>query len=151
MSLASWITLIAAVIAASAAITVGFLQRKSAEDALRETRKAVAAADESAKASAKAADAAERGAGAADRAATQIDEWRKREETMRMLRSGAEMAAKAKTDPVASLIGQAMLTSLRNSTNLVQPVDKAFIEQVIGAINQVAVDNLGDDDVPVIV
>lgn len=118
------------------ALRAAYLQRKTGEETVAQAREAAGAAKESAK--------------VADRAAQEINEWRKREETMRLLRSGAEMASKAKSDSTVALVGLAMLETLREADNIVQAVDKDFIDRVIDAITDAAMADVGDDDDPVV-
>lgn len=61
--------------------------------------------------------------------AVELDRWRRREETMRMLRWAAERAL----DPDHQSVGVAALTAL-NDSEMLQPEDQALIDAVIEAV-----------------
>lgn len=64
-------------------------------------------------------------------AAFELDKWRRREETMRMLRWAAEKAVNADDDVAA--VGVAALEAL-GSSELLQEEDQALIDKVVDAI-----------------
>lgn len=64
----------------------------------------------------------------------ELDKWRHREETMRMLRWAGESAAR-RDNPALAAVGVAALDAL-GSSELLQPEDQAFIEKVLDAILQ---------------
>lgn len=62
---------------------------------------------------------------------TELDNWRRREETLRMLRWGAEKAVDA--DVRVSEMGIAALTALSQS-EMLQSVDDLFVDLVLAAV-----------------
>jgi hypothetical protein len=63
--------------------------------------------------------------------ATELDVWRRREETMRMLRWASEQAASS--DPTQARMGVAALAALSTS-ELLQEADQALVDAVIDSI-----------------
>lgn len=125
-----WVTLAVAVVAAGAAIWAAVLQRKTGKESVKQAGASAIAAGESAKTAKEAAD--------------EIDEWRKREESMRMLRWAIDHAISP--TPTVSAAGLEALEVLRSHRELVQPVDVLFIDQVIEAIVEVIASQIDDDD-----
>lgn len=74
--------------------------------------------------------------------ATELDVWRRREETMHMLRWAAERAVES--DERTSLMGVAALDALRFS-ELLQPVDYDLVDGVTDAVMGSALDMLEQD------
>jgi hypothetical protein len=77
--------------------------------------------------------------------ATELDVWRRREETMRMLRWASEHAASA--DDAKSRMGLAALDALGDS-ELLQKPDQALVDAVIDSLLQEPLEEieaLGDD------
>jgi hypothetical protein len=128
-SLGTWLTFIAAVLAVVASLTGVFVVRRTSSKT-----NAIAA-----RAATASADAAKSGKIAAD----QLDVWRQREETMRMLRWAADNAVK--NEPVVALAGVAVLSALSDS-NLVQEQDRTFIDGVVQAIIERPAREIDDQD-----
>ena len=61
--------------------------------------------------------------------ATELDKWRRREETMRMLRWAAERSL----DPDHGAVGMAALEAL-NDSKMLQKEDKAFVDAILDAV-----------------
>jgi hypothetical protein len=80
----------------------------------------------------------------ARRGAVELDTWRRREETMRMLRWAAEHAISA--DPRISDMGVAALEALRFDSELLQPVDYPLVDAVTDAVQGVTLDDADLDD-----
>ena len=123
-----WSTWLAPLVTLAVGIYAAYLLRKTG-------RGTVTAAADSAKASQRAADASAESARVAgdsvlaSRAtAKELDEWRQREETMRMLRWAADHAIKFNS-PGESEMGQATLDALQ-AADLLQPRDSAFVAAV---------------------
>lgn len=77
--------------------------------------------------------------------ATELDVWRRREETMRMLRWASEQAAS--TDDAKSRMGVAALEALSESELLQEP-DQTLVDAVIDSLLEEPVEEieaLGDD------
>lgn len=77
--------------------------------------------------------------------ATELDVWRRREETMRMLRWASEQAASS--DPARAVMGVAALDALSTS-ELLQTPDQGLVDTVIDSILAAALeelDRIGDD------
>ena len=83
------------------------------------------------------------------RGATELDVWRRREETMRMLRWASEQAAS--TDDATSRMGLAALTALSDSELLQEP-DQALVDAVIDSLLEEPLEELAalGDDVEVV-
>jgi hypothetical protein len=123
-STGTWLTFAAAILAVLASVTGILVVRRSA----RETN---AVAKQAADASTKAANASTAAAAASKEASDELDVWRKREETMRMLRWAADNAVK--DGGVVADAGVAILDALQGST-LIQADDKPFVGQVVEAV-----------------
>lgn len=106
-----WLTLIVAVIALSGAVLSAILVRRSATDS---TVNAVLTRLDG------------------RLAEVELERWRRREETMRMLRWAGESAA-ARDRPALAAVGLAALDAL-GSSELLQPEDQMFIDKVLAAI-----------------
>lgn len=63
--------------------------------------------------------------------ATELDMWRRREETMRMLRWAAELAVS--DTPLTAQLGVAALRALNNS-ELLQREDRLFVDLIADAV-----------------
>jgi hypothetical protein len=129
--------IIVALVALAGVIYAALVQRKTGKDTVREARKAADAALASAAASGKAATSSAAAVKEARRAGAQLEVWRQREETMRMVRWGLQQVASM--NPKAATIGQNTLNALQKGT-LVQPADSAFVEAVTQFVTQLVGD-----------
>jgi hypothetical protein len=82
------------------------------------------------------------------RGANELDVWRRREETMRMLRWAAEQAVS--NDPARANMGVSALTAL-GSSELLQKADQALVESVMDAIIAGPIDEIDDEADAVVV
>ena len=137
------IAVVVAVIALAGVVYSSVLQRRTGRETVREARKAAEAALASAAASDKAAEASAAAVREARTADAKLQVWRQREETMRMVRWGLELAASA--NPKAATIGQNTLTALQKGS-LVQPADSAFVASVTAFVAGL-VDDVVDTEV----
>lgn len=87
---------------------------------------------------------ARRGAKEVRTTGKELDTWRQREETMRMLRWAADHAIKF-TAPAESEMGQAALDALK-AADLLQQRDLAFVAAVADSIVAPAVDEYDEED-----
>jgi hypothetical protein len=125
--LALVIAVVVAVIALAGVVYSSLLQRRTGRETVREAHKAADAALASAQASDKAAEASAAAVREARTADANLQVWRQREETMRMVRWGLEQAASG--NPKAATIGQNTLNALQKGS-LVQPADTVFVATV---------------------
>ena len=121
------VAIVVATTALAGVVYSSMVQRRTGRETVREARKAAEAALGSAAASDKAAEASAAAAREAQTADEQLQVWRQREETMRMVRWGLELTAS--NNPKAATIGQNTLTALQKGS-LVQPADTAFVATV---------------------
>jgi hypothetical protein len=77
------------------------------------------------------------------RGAVELDTWRRREETMRMLRWAAEKAVN--TDHRVSLMGVAALEALRFDSELLQALDYPLVDAVTEAVQGGTLDEIHAD------
>jgi hypothetical protein len=84
------------------------------------------------------------------RGAIELDTWRRREETMRLLRWAADNAVGP--GPRINLMGVAALEALRFDSELLQPMDYPLVDAVTEAVQGETLDNeaLDDDDTLVV-
>lgn len=156
-TLGAWLAFGAALFAAGVSgVSIYFVRKTGAETSGAANRsagaavtsaeaatKAAGASEATSKAAAESAAAASNAAHSAENAALQLNVWRQREETMRMLRWAADKAVD--TDPVVSSAGQVVLEGLRGST-LIQAEDKHFIDSVISGVVAALVEQIEDAD-----
>lgn len=129
-----WLTLLVALIALSGAILSAILVRRSSRDSNAIAEMGAHLVRRSAT---EATQTTRLGQIETRLAAVELDEWRRREETMRMLRWAAESAA-SDSQTLAN-IGLAALGALGES-ELLQPMDEVFIDRVLDAILASAID-----------
>lgn len=75
--------------------------------------------------------------------ATELDVWRRREETMRMLRWASEQATSK--DPARAQMGVAALEAL-SSSELLQQADQSLVDAVIDSLIEEPVEQIEETD-----
>ena len=136
-----WTLIVAGLAVVTTMVSAGLL-RRTGKGTVKAAEKAAAAAETSAEAATHAAEASAKSAAAAETAAAQLDVWRQREESMRMLRWAVDNAVSK--EPARSSAGQEALKALAGH-NLVQPLDQDFIHAVIAGIVAPIAENMDED------
>ena len=137
------ITAIAACLAAVGTFVGSFLVRRTGKGTVKAAQEAAAATSSSATAAIKSVAVAKDAVGVAERSvekvrktARELDVWRKREETMRMVRWASDMATS--DGRRRGKAGMMILEMLATNNALLQEVDREFVEEIELAVKTVA-------------
>jgi hypothetical protein len=133
----TWLVFAGSLVASAVALISALLVRKSGKASAN-------AAQTSADAARQSADAATASANITDRATDQVEVWRQREESMRMLRWAVDNAVSFNSR--VSNAGAITLEALRRNENLVQVVDTQFFQEVADAVLRGSLPPIENDD-----